>query len=130
MIFFFSSRERLNLIKMIGQLRASVGAAERIAQTPVPLHYARHALRFLTIWCFALPLALVEQLGLLTVPATAFIVWALYGLREIGTLIENPFSRPLQLQIVSDTTTIDVRETVDGIEGIDNDENHHYSHNY
>ena len=45
----------------------------------------------------------VDQLGLFTAPATAFIVWGLFGLREIGTLIENPFTRSLQLQIVSDT---------------------------
>mmetsp|Transcript_20875 Transcript_20875/g.64496 ORF Transcript_20875/g.64496 Transcript_20875/m.64496 type:complete len:572 (+) Transcript_20875:2-1717(+) len=112
----FSSRERMALIGLVGKLRHAVGSAERIAQTPVPLHYARHALRFLSLWSLALPLALVNQLGFLTVPATAFIVWALFGLREIGTLIENPFSRPLQLQIVSDTLMIDVREAVDSID--------------
>lgn len=108
----WTSRERLALVGKFNALRACVGAAERIAQTPVPLHYNRHTLRFLSLWTIALPLALVDQLGLLTVPATTLIVWALFGLREIGTLIENPFSRPLQLQIVSDTLALDVREAV------------------
>ena len=112
----FTSRERMAIISLVGKLRHAVGSAERIAQTPVPLHYARHALRFLSLWSLALPLALVNQLGFLTVPATAFIVWALFGLREIGTLIENPFSRPLQLQIISDTLMIDVREAVDSMD--------------
>ena len=112
----FTSRERMALISLVGKIRHAVASAERIAQTPVPLHYARHALRFLSLWSLALPLALVNQLGFLTVPATAFIVWALFGLREIGTLIENPFSRPLQLQIVSDTLMIDVREAVDSMD--------------
>lgn len=109
----FSSRERLALMNTFARLRSCVGSAERIAQTPVPVHYARHALRFLTLWSMLLPLALVDQLGFLVVPVTAFMVWALYGLREIGTLIENPFSRPLQLQIVSETLYIDVKEAVD-----------------
>ena len=57
--------------------------------------------------------ALVDQLGLFTAPATAFIVWGLFGLREIGTLIENPFTRSLQLQIVSDTLALDIQSAVD-----------------
>lgn len=109
----WTSRERLELVKKINELRQCVGASERIAQTPVPLHYARHASRFLSLWCFLLPLALVDQLGLFTAPATAFIVWGLFGLREIGTLIENPFSRSLQLQIVSDTLALDIQSAVD-----------------
>ena len=60
-----------------------------------------------------MPLALVDQLGLFTAPATAFIVWGLFGLREIGTLIENPFTRSLQLQIVSDTLALDIQSAVD-----------------
>ena len=90
----WTSRERLeharSLVKKINELRQCVGASERIAQTPVPLHYARHASRFLSLWCFLLPLALVDQLGLFTAPATAFIVWGLFGLREIGTLDREP----------------------------------------
>ena len=55
----------------------------------------------------------MDQLGLFTAPATAFIVWGLFGLREIGTLIENPFTRSLQLQIVSDTLALDIQSAVD-----------------
>ena len=40
-------------------------------------------------------------------------VWGLFGLREIGTLIENPFTRSLQLQIVSDTLALDIQSAVD-----------------
>ena len=72
----------------------------------------------LSLYSFLLPLAIVDKMGLLTIPATTFIVWALFGLREIGTLIENPFSRPLQLQIVSDTLALDVREAVNAVTGV------------
>ena len=114
----FSSRDRLAIISKVNALRGCVGAAERIAQTPVPLHYARHTSRFLTLWSFALPLALVDSLGFLTVPATFLVCWALFGLAEIGTLIENPFSRPLQLQIVSDTLALDVREALEDMPSV------------
>ena len=40
----WTSRERLELVKKINELRQCVGASERIAQTPVPLHYARACL--------------------------------------------------------------------------------------
>jgi len=108
----FTPRERIALLGIIGGLRECVAAAERVANTPVPLHYARHLSRFLSLWCLALPLALVGALGFIVVPVTAFVVWVFYGLREIGTLIENPFARPLQLQIVSDTLALDVRDAV------------------
>ena len=47
----FSSRERLMALGMINRLSSYVGACERLLQTPVPLNYARHTSRFLTLWC-------------------------------------------------------------------------------
>jgi len=38
------------------------------------------------------------------------VVWALFGLHEIGILIENPFQRSLQLRIVSDSIRADVNK--------------------
>ena len=63
---------------------------------------------FISAWCFALPLCLVQSMGFLVVPLTSVVVWALFGLREIGSLIENPFQRSLQLRIVSDSIRSDV----------------------
>lgn len=111
----WTNRERLRLISDFNRLSGCISAAERIVQTPVPLHYARHGCRFLSIWCLMMPFTLVEQLGFFVVPVTAFVVWALFGLREIGLLVENPFRRPLQLQVVSDTISADVREIVDSL---------------
>ena len=59
--------------------------------TPVPLSYSRHTSRFLTIWCATLPVVLVDTLGFITIPAVAFIGWCLFGIEEIGHLIEQPF---------------------------------------
>ena len=68
----------------------------------------RATTRFISAWCFALPLCLVQSMGFLVVPLTSVVVWALFGLREIGSLIENPFQRSLQLRIVSDSIRSDV----------------------
>lgn len=111
----FSCRERLAMISEFNKMRSCIGAAERIVQTPVPGHYTRHTIRFLSVWSLVIPLTYVAQLGFLVVPVTAFVVWALFGLREIGHLTENPFRRQLQLQVVTDTINTDVREATDPI---------------
>lgn len=76
---------------LIGSLADCVSNVEKIVKTPVPLSYSRHTSRFLTIWSGTLPLALVGQLGLLTLPVVAISCWCLFGIEEIGHLIEQPF---------------------------------------
>lgn len=85
----FSSRERLMGLGLVNQLGSYVGACERLLQTPVPLNYARHTSRFLTLWCLSLPVSLVGTMGLLVVPVTAFVTWCLFGIQEIGLFIEH-----------------------------------------
>ena len=85
----FSSRERLKALDAVDRLGSYVGACERLVQTPVPLNYARHTSRFLTLWCLTLPLSLVADMGLLVVPVTAFVTWCLFGIQEIGLFIEH-----------------------------------------
>lgn len=80
----FSSRERLTMIGHIDKLTNAVGECERIHQTAVPLNYARHSLRSLTMWLFTLPFALVKDLGLLTGPVTAITAWVLFGVYQVS----------------------------------------------
>mmetsp|Transcript_15920 Transcript_15920/g.60660 ORF Transcript_15920/g.60660 Transcript_15920/m.60660 type:complete len:449 (-) Transcript_15920:480-1826(-) len=108
----FTSRERLSLLNKLHQMSHRVGSAERLVQTPVPLMYARHTSRFLTIWCLTLPFVLVGELRFWTVPLMALVTWALYGIQEIGLMIENPFSYTLKLSILCDAIALDVRDTI------------------
>ena len=85
----FSSRERLAAQSLINKLASYVGACERLVQTPVPLNYARHTSRFLTLWCLTLPISLVSSMGFAVVPVCAFITWCLFGIQEIGLFIED-----------------------------------------
>ncbi len=104
----FTSRERLTLLKSVDDLASTIGQCERIRQTAVPLNYARHALRSLTMWLFTLPFCMVKDLGLLTGPATAIIAWVLFGVYQIGYSIEDPFQKSLRLSILCDAIRRDV----------------------
>ena len=74
----------------------------------MPLNYARHALRSVTVWLWTLPFALIKDLGLLTGPIIAIIAWILFGVYEIGTRIEDPFQGTLRLSIYCDAIRRDV----------------------
>ena len=69
----FTNRERLALIGYAEKLSRSIGACERIHQTVVPLSYARHALRSVTVWLWTIPFALIKDVGLYTGPGTCEI---------------------------------------------------------
>lgn len=78
----------------IAELSSTVGAAERIVRTTVPSSYSRHTSRFLTVWCFTLPLVLVQPLGWRMIPTIIVICWALFTIEEVGHIIEDPFNMP------------------------------------
>jgi Bestrophin, RFP-TM, chloride channel len=104
----FSSRERLTLLQHVEKLTNAVGQCERIHQTAVPLNYARHSLRSLTIWLFTLPFCLVKEMGILTPIVTAVSAWTLFGIYQIGYSIEDPFQGSLRLSILCDSIRRDV----------------------
>ena len=94
----FTSRERLAMLGMVDKLTNCIGQCERIHQTAVPLNYARHSLRSLTVWLFTLPFALVKDLGLFTAPVIAVTAWLFFGVYQIGYSIEGS----LRLSILCD----------------------------
>lgn len=104
----FSNRERQHFMTQVEKLTDAIGKCERIHQTAVPLNYARHSLRTLTIWLFTLPFTLVKELGFLTGPATALIAWLMFGIYQIGHNIEDPFQGSLRLSILCDAIRSDV----------------------
>ena len=109
----FTSRERLMLLKDVNQLSSYIGACERLLQTPVPLSYARHTSRFLALWCLTLPFSLVESMGLLIVPVTAFVTWCLFGIQEIGLFIEHCAldDGGIFMDTITELVALDVMET-------------------
>ena len=52
---------------------------------------SRHTSRFLVLYVSTLPLVLVGSLRWITLPVMATVCWALFGILEIGNLVEEPF---------------------------------------
>ena len=87
-----TEKEREVLLKSVGVLGECVSTCERIYNTPIPLAYSRHTSRFLVLYMNTLPLVLVNSLGWILLPVMATLCWALFGILEIGNLIEEPFT--------------------------------------
>ena len=75
----------------------TLGGSERLLSSPVPLFYSRHTARFLSTWLLLLPFALYEPFAnswnhVVMIPATAFISVCLFGIEELATQLEEPFT--------------------------------------
>jgi predicted membrane chloride channel (bestrophin family) len=109
----FSSRERLSMLGLVEKMTNCIAACERIVQTKIPLNYARHTGRFMMLWLLSLPFALVGGLGAATVPVLGLISWGLFGIWEIGLMIEDPFKEVLNLGVIIRTISDDVTQTME-----------------
>mmetsp|Transcript_30041 Transcript_30041/g.82479 ORF Transcript_30041/g.82479 Transcript_30041/m.82479 type:complete len:487 (-) Transcript_30041:296-1756(-) len=79
------------------QFEDNLGSSERLLTSPVPVFYTRHLARFLAVWLLLLPFALYDpmkftwnSIGL--IPATAIISVFLFGIEELATQLEEPFT--------------------------------------
>eukprot|EP00434_Breviolum_minutum_P008825 symbB.v1.2.007782.t3/scaffold483.1/size198091/5 len=115
----YTNRERSWLMQNLEKLSATIGACERLVQTPVPLSYVRHTSRFLSLFMLTLPFALVDVLGPYTIPVTCFASWALFGIFEIGLVIEDPFQGVLKVEVIADTLQVDIEECIKSLGALD-----------
>lgn len=75
----------------------NLGSSERILTSPVPLFYSRHLTRYLGIWLLLLPFGLYDTFDkswnhFALFPAVLVISTMLFGIEEIGTQLEEPFT--------------------------------------
>jgi predicted membrane chloride channel (bestrophin family) len=75
----------------------NLGSSERLLTSPVPLFYSRHTARYVSVWLLLLPFALYDpfattwnHLGM--VPTAALLSIFLYGIEELATQLEEPFT--------------------------------------
>mmetsp|Transcript_28016 Transcript_28016/g.60026 ORF Transcript_28016/g.60026 Transcript_28016/m.60026 type:complete len:447 (+) Transcript_28016:552-1892(+) len=75
----------------------NLGSSERLLTSPVPLIYNRHTARFLSFWLLLMPFALYKpfdatwnHVGM--IPSTAMISLFLFGIEELATQMEEPFT--------------------------------------
>mmetsp|Transcript_7420 Transcript_7420/g.16331 ORF Transcript_7420/g.16331 Transcript_7420/m.16331 type:complete len:602 (+) Transcript_7420:185-1990(+) len=103
----YTNRERVWFLSMVNKLSTTIGRCERLVQTPVPLSYARHTARFVSVWTLMLPFALVPVFRWATPMVILVVAWALFGILEIGHTIEDPFSRSIELKPIVEAVQFD-----------------------
>ena len=69
------------------ELGNCVSHCERIVKQPIPLSYNRHAVRYLVMYLYSLPLTLVQSLGWLVVPTMLTVGYLLLALLEISYFV-------------------------------------------
>ncbi|KAJ3742105.1 Bestrophin, RFP-TM, chloride channel-domain-containing protein [Lentinula detonsa] len=86
-------------------------AMERIANTPIPISYGIHLKQCVTLYLFALPLTLVNDLGWMTIPIVTVVAFTFMGIEGIADEIEMPFGHdPSDLPL--DRYCLDLKEEV------------------
>jgi predicted membrane chloride channel (bestrophin family) len=91
----FMRKNEIN--KNLSIFEDTLGGSERLLSSPVPLFYSRHTARFISVWLLFLPFALYSQFGdswnhVTMIPATALISLFLFGIEELATQLEEPFT--------------------------------------
>ncbi|TFK26382.1 hypothetical protein FA15DRAFT_667469 [Coprinopsis marcescibilis] len=76
---------------MIQGLVDQLGAMERVANTPIPPSYGIHLKQCVTLYLFALPLTLVNEMGWAIVPIVTVVAFTFMGIEGIAEEIEMPF---------------------------------------
>ncbi|KAH0830517.1 Bestrophin, RFP-TM, chloride channel-domain-containing protein [Lanmaoa asiatica] len=92
---------------------------ERIANSPIPSSYGIHLKQCVTLYLFALPLTLMNDLGWRTIPIVTVVAFTLMGIEGIADEIEMPFGEhtPGILSYLTwpDTYCDDLKEEVEYI---------------
>ena len=101
------------LERSLTELTALQGGCERIIATPIPFAYTVLMHRIVAIYCFALPLGIVDTVKVYTPIVVALVSYAFLALDAIGQEIENPFDgdpNDLPLNQISRNIEINLRQ--------------------
>ncbi|RDB24126.1 hypothetical protein Hypma_008782 [Hypsizygus marmoreus] len=96
------------ITNMVDQLTAM----ERVANTPIPISYGIHLKQCVTLYLFALPLTLVNDLGWATVPIITVVAFTFMGIEGIADEIEMPFGTD-ERDLPIDRYCQDLKEEID-----------------
>lgn len=80
---------------MLTELTNVQGGCERIRNTPVPYAYGVLSHRVVAVFCFFLPLGIVDDVGAYTPFVTLLVSYAFFGLDSLGSEVEEPFGTDL-----------------------------------
>ena len=75
----------------LNDLAATVAGCERIKNTPIPYPYSVLVHRTVYMYCFLLPLGLVDAIGVATPLISVIVAYTLFALEAIAQQIAEPF---------------------------------------
>ncbi|WP_027348795.1 bestrophin family protein [Halotalea alkalilenta] len=91
---------QVEIDQQLTRLSYVLGGCERIKNTPIPYPYILMLHRIVHIYCFLLPLCLVDSLGWFTPFAVCVLAYTFFGLDALGDQIADPFdTRPNDLPL-------------------------------
>ena len=88
-----SEEELIILDKNMNALLDSLGACERIKNTPIPFSYSLFLKKFIFIYVITLPLAFVSQFGYFAALIATFVFYVFVSMEVLAEEIEDPFGR-------------------------------------
>jgi putative membrane protein len=77
----------------LDRLVDSLGACERIRNTPIPFSYSLFIKKFIFIYVVTMPLAFVELFGYYSIFISTFVFYALVSMELLAEEIEDPFGK-------------------------------------
>lgn len=104
----FTLREKLQALRVRGAMDSlelsmlnqnldrlvdSLGACERIKNTPIPFSYSLFIKKFIFIYVITMPLAFVELFGYYSAFISTFVFYALVSMEVLAEEIEDPFGK-------------------------------------
>lgn len=90
----------------------SLGACERIKNTPIPFSYSLFIKKFIFIYVTTLPLAFVVQFGYFAALISTFIFYVLVSMEVLAEEIEDPFGED-DNDLPTDELCARIKEAVD-----------------
>lgn len=83
--------DQLTIDKNLNPLLESMGACERIKNTPIPFSYSLFLKKFIFIYVTTLPLAFVTVFGYYSALIATFVFYVLVSMEVLAEEIEDPF---------------------------------------
>ncbi len=93
----------------LSELSNVLGACERIKNTPLPRQYDYYPELLIKIYCMALPVVIVDEVGIFTPVITVLVALAFLILNRIGKNLEDPFENlPYDVPVSALSRTIEI----------------------
>lgn len=85
--------DRLIINENLNALLDSLGACERIKNTPIPYSYSLFLKKFIFVYVTTMPLALVNNFGYFAALISTYIFYVLVSMEVLAEEIEDPFGK-------------------------------------